>query len=154
MTPRTVPMSPCPRVRQPGCSATLRPARSSTSGNHVSENTMSGNSPCSGRQVLVGGRLCVVEVEIASVGVVGALLGLRGRNAAGRHRQVRVRGEFGLVQFDVAETVVVMLVGLGPARFLNHGSPSASRLRRRYMPQLSHGCIGCTTRTDVQIATL
>ena len=37
-------MRPDPRLRQPSTSATLRPAASSTSGNQVSEKTMSGYS--------------------------------------------------------------------------------------------------------------
>src|SRR5687767_12449377 len=118
-------MSPCPRVRQPGCSATFRPASSNTSGSQVSEKAMLRDSPYGYRQILIGGRLCVVEVEIASVSVVRHYLPLHRRNAPRSCGKVRIQRDLVLIELDVADTIVVMFVGIGRTLLLSHGVPRA-----------------------------
>src|SRR5437667_7742950 len=123
MTPRIGPTSPCPRMRQPGCSATLRPASSSTSGTQVSENAMPPKSPCGSRQLIVAGRLGLVEIDIAAVGIVSGLNRGRARDATRRYRQVRIRRDLILAKLDVTNTMVVVFVIIRWFRLLGHRVP-------------------------------
>src|SRR2546421_5571407 len=120
MTPRIAPTSPCPRMRQPGCSATLRPAFSITSGSQVSENAMSRDSTCSDRQLIVPGRRGLVEIDLAAVGVISGLNRRRRRDATCRYRQVRIRRDLVLTKVNVTNTMVVVFVIVRRVWLLGH----------------------------------
>src|SRR5262245_51010052 len=104
-------MSPRPRVRQPGCSATLSPASSKTSANQVSEKAMF-RSPSHGYgQFFVWRRLAAVEIDVASVDVAFIIM-IFATNFVGclhatcRGGQLGVGRGLALMQFDVARARV------------------------------------------------
>src|SRR4051812_2445252 len=112
MSPFTWPISPRPRLRQPGTSAPLSPSSSSTSGSQVREKAMRfppdrllgglgidchhghagcGNAAGSGRQVAVGGFLARLNDMVAEA-VLQLELVLRGLVVLHRIRACRAGG--------------------------------------------------------------
>jgi hypothetical protein len=82
---------------------------------------MSSNSPYGDRQVFVTGRLKFVEILVASVDIFVRLRPARRRDAACRHRQVRIRRGLALKKVYVTDAmVIIMFVSIGRARLLGH----------------------------------